>query len=298
MGGTPDWNLLPLFVAVAEHGNISATARKLGLPKSSVSRGVAALERELGVQLLHRSTRDVRVTTAGAAFYEKARPVLAAYRELTGSLPEQESEPSGTLKITAPADMALTFLVEVFARFLVRYPSVSLDFRPSYRVTDLIAEGFDVGLRLAVALKDSTLVARRLGTVDLGIFGAPNYLAQFGAPRTLADCARHRWILFSGLTRLPPELRKVTAPRISTDDLLFARAMAQAAMGLSVLPAHLTHEDVVAGRLVRVVPSWKQAAGTLFFVHPPAQHLPRKVTALRDHLLETFAQRPLTLGGG
>ncbi|MFY0524152.1 LysR family transcriptional regulator [Archangium gephyra] len=294
MPGTPDWNLLPLFVAVAESGNISEAARKLGAPKSSVSRGVAALERSLGVQLFHRTTRDVRLTTAGTAFYDKARPVLAAYRELTGAIPEQEAEPSGTLRITAPVDIALTFLVGVLPQFLLRYPGVNLDVRPTYRVSDLIGEGFDAALRLADKLKDSTLVARRLGDVELGIFGAPNYVAQFGAPRALSECAKHRWVLFSGLTRLPEELRNLSSARISTDDLLFAHGMARAAVGLSVLPNHLAHEDVLAGRLVRVLPAWKLTVGTLFFVHPPAKHLPRKVTALRDHLVDVFARRPLT----
>src|SRR4051812_35566645 len=105
MVGTPDWNRLPLFIAVVESGSMSAAARKLGAPKSSVSRGVAALEKALGVQLLHRTTREVRLTTAGQTFYEQARPVLNAYRALTTSIPEQEAEPSGTVRITTPVDM-------------------------------------------------------------------------------------------------------------------------------------------------------------------------------------------------
>lgn len=298
MPGTPDWNLLPFFVAVAENGSISAAARKLGAPKSSVSRSVTALEQALGVQLFHRTARDVQLTTAGIAFYEQARPVLAAFRRLTGSLPEQEPEPSGTLRITAPRDMALTFLVGTFAQFLIRYPGVNLDVRPSDQVADLAGEGFDAALRLAPKLKDSSLVARRLGAVDLGIFAAPNYVAQFGAPRSLADCAKHRWVSFSMLRRLPKELQDPPSPRVSTDDLLLAHGMARMAAGLAVLPGYLAHEDVLAGRLVRLVPSWKQTVGTLFFVYPPAQHVPRKVTALRDYLVDVIAQRPLALAEG
>jgi len=298
MAGTPDWNLLPFFMAVAENGSISAAARKLAAPKSSVSRAVSSLEQALGVQLLHRTTREAQLTTAGTAFYEQARPVLAAFRELTGSLPEQEAQPSGTLRITAPIDMALTFLTGSFAQFLLRYPSVNLDVRPSNRVTDLASEGFDAALRVAPKLKDSTLIARRLGTVDLGIFGAPNYIVQFGAPRSLADCAKHRWVSFSGLSRLPGELRSPSSLRVSTDDLLFAHAMIRTSTGLGVLPGYLAHDDVLAGRLVRVLPRWKQTVGSLFFVHPPAQHLPRKVTALRDYLADVIAQRPMTLSDG
>lgn len=277
---------------------MSAAARKLGAPKSSVSRGVAALEEALGVQLLHRTTREVRPTTAGQSFYERARPVLTAYRELTTSIPEQEAEPSGTLRLTTPVDMRLSFLGDVLANFLARYPHVQLDVRPTNRIVDLVAEGFDAGLRMAPRLKDSTLLARRLGAVELSIFGAPRYLAQYGTPRSLDELEAHRWVLFTGLRNLPPQLRKLQAPRLSTDDLLFALGMARAAVGLTVLPAHLVHEDVLAGRLVRVVPGWRLAYGSLFFVHPAAQHVPRKVSALRDYLVEVTSQRPLGISEG
>ncbi len=298
MPGTPDWSLLPLFIAVVENGGMSAAARKLGAPKSSISRGVAALENALGVQLLHRTTREVHLTTAGRTFYERARPVLSAYRELTTSIPEQEVEPSGTLRITTPVDLGLTFLVDVFAKFMRRFPSVRLEVCPTNRPVDLIAEGFDVALRIATRLKDSSLLARRLGSVELSIFASPNYLAQHGTPRSLDECGAHRWVFFAGLRNLPMQLRRVSAARVSTDDLLFALGMTRAAVGLSVLPAHLAHEDVLAGRLVRVIPSWKLQYGALFFIHPAAQHVPRKVTALRDYLVEIIAQRPLGVSGG
>jgi DNA-binding transcriptional LysR family regulator len=296
MVGTPDWNLLPLFVAVVECGSMSAAARKLGAPKSSVSRGVAALESSLGVQLLHRTTRDVQLTTAGQSFYERARPVLSSYRELTTSIPEQELEPSGTLRITTPVDMGLTFLVDVFANFMARYPKVTLDVSPSNTPRDLVADGFDVALRIATRLSDSSLVARRLGAVELSIFGAPSYLAQHGTPRSLEACEAHRWVLFSGLGKLPDPLSQLSARRVVTDDLLFALGMTRAAVGLSILPAHLAHADVLTGRLVPVVPEWKLDRGSLFFLHPQAQHVPRKVTAFRDYLLTVLAQRPLGEG--
>jgi DNA-binding transcriptional LysR family regulator len=158
--------------------------------------------------------------------------------------------------------------------------------------------GFDAAVRIDPMLKDSSLVARRLGVVDMGIFGAPNYVAQHGAPRSLADCAKHRWVSFTTLSRLPRELQSPSLQRVSTDDLLLAHGMVRMGAGLAVLPGYLAHEDVLAGRLVRLVPGWKQTVGTLFFVYPPAQHVPRKVTALRDYLVEVLAQRPLALADG
>src|SRR5690349_20373697 len=112
MPSTPDFNLLPIFVAVAETSSMSEAARRLGLPKSTVSRGVAALEASLGVQLFHRTTRQVSLTTAGTEFFEKAQPLVTAFKDLTGSLAEQEDEPSGVLRVTAAVDLGLTFFAE------------------------------------------------------------------------------------------------------------------------------------------------------------------------------------------
>lgn len=200
--------------------------------------------------------------------------------------------------MTAPGDIAVTFFADLLAAFLERYPSVRLDFQPSYRVVDLVGEGYDAALRLTAKLEGSALRAKRLGTIGLALFASPQYVARFGAPRALSDCARHRLIVFSSLTRLPKELRASAATRVSTDDLLVAHSMARAGVGLTVLPAHLTRDDVLAGRLVRVAPRWKQTFGNLYLVHPPIHPVPRAVAALRDHLTDAFAQRPLTLAEG
>ncbi|MBL8910052.1 MAG: LysR family transcriptional regulator [Archangium sp.] len=291
MNGTPDWNLLPLFVAVAETQSISGAARALDMPKSTLSRGIAALEASLGVSLLHRTTRNVAMTTAGHAFYEKARPLVAAFRELTASLPEQEAEPSGALKISVPVDIGLTFLSTAFAQFAARYPSITLDVRVSNEVAELVKGGFDVGLRIG-ALKDSTLVARRLGPIELGLFAAPAYLARRGTLRSLEECTTHDWVLFANL-RLARALKVPTTPRILTDDLLFARNMVRSGMGLGVLPLFLARDEVHSGALTRVLPKWSMAAGSLFFVHPPGKQQPRKVLALRDFLIDFIARGPL-----
>jgi len=294
--GTPDLNHLPLFVAVAETWSMSAAARKLGIPKSSVSRGVAALEASLGVQLFHRSTRQVALTTAGTAFYEKVRPLVATLRDITGGLPEQEAEPSGELRITTPVDMGLTFLAPLVAEFSTRYPAIQLDIRPTNRLVDVAGEGFDAALRIAVKLTDSTLVARRISGLESGLYAAPTYLARRGTPRTPADVASHDWVAFRQGKQLPPPLVSPPRPRLMTDDPLFMHRVVREGMGIGLIPTFLARQDVTAGLLVRVLPSWGIKVGNLFFVHPPSEHVPRKVAAFRDFLIAFIEANPLLAG--
>ncbi len=287
-----DLNHLPLFVTVAETGSMSDTARRLGLPKSSVSRGVAALEAALGVQLFHRTTRKVTLTTAGAAFLERAQRALLLVREATQALPEQEAEPSGVLRLTAPVDLGLTVLPELAAQFTARYPGVRLEVRLSNREEDLVAEGFDLALRVAKRLRDSSLVARRLGSLELRLYASPGYLARRGAPRGVDELAGHAWLGLKGLRALDgaPE------PVLVADDLSFLLQAARAGMGVAALPSFLAQPEVSAGRLARVLPRWATLAGALWLVHPKTAHPPRKVTAFRDFLLEALAARPLGPG--
>jgi DNA-binding transcriptional LysR family regulator len=290
-----DLNLLSLFIVVAEAASFTAAATKLGLRRSSVSRGIASLERALGVQLFSRTTRQVSLTTAGTALYARVAPQLTSLKEALGTLPEREEQPSGELRLTAPSDLGAMFLPGIVAGFSLRYPAVQVDVRLTNRRVDLVAEGFDVALRFAgEKLSDSSLVARRLGGPELQVFASPTYLARAGTPRTPADTADHQWIQFRAISGLPPPLPAPrTRPRVIGDDVLFIHGAVKAGLGLAILPAYLPREDVAAGRLVRVLPRMSIRAGALYFMHPPARHLPLKVTAFRDYLLEHLAVNPL-----
>ncbi|MCY1083222.1 LysR family transcriptional regulator [Archangium lansingense] len=290
-----DLNLLGLFVAVAETGSFSEAARKLGLPKSSVSRGVVSLEASVGTQLLHRTTRHVSLSTAGAALYERAAPLLASLKEAVGSLPEREEAPSGELRLTAPHDMGATFLSEVIARFTARYPSVRVDCRLTNRNVDLVAEGFDLALRAAgTKLADSSLMVRRLGALDVQLFASPMYLARRGTPRTPEDLTEHDFVAFRGLKYLSELGISEKHARVLADDMLFIREAVKAGAGIAVLPTFLAQADVTSGQLVRVLPRYTQPSTTLVMLHPRAQHVPRKVSAFRDFLLEFLKGRPLS----
>jgi len=291
-----DLNRLTTFEAVARTGGFTAAAKELRQPKSSVSRGVSRLEADLGVQLVFRTTRQVSLTAAGTALYDRLTPLLASVRTALSDVPEREEQPSGTLRVTAPVDLGVLFLAEVVSRYTARYPAVSVDLHLTGRVVDLVAEGFDVALRVAATLRDSTLMVRKVAPITLRLYASPLYLARRGTPRGEAELAGHEVVVF----RSGPQKLKVghhgeapagTSGRIVCDDLLFVRDAVRTGAGLGLLPTFVAEPDVAAGALVRVLPRLERNAGTLHVVSPAARHVPRKVTAFRDLVLELVKTR-------
>jgi DNA-binding transcriptional LysR family regulator len=301
--GTTDLSLLTLFVAVAETSNFSRAAERVGMPKSSVSRGVARLEAILGQQLFYRTTRRVTLTTAGKVLYERAASHLVALRQAMGTLSEQPEPLSGTLRVTAPNDLGIGFLADLVARFCARYPEIRVEVGLTIRSVDLVGEGFDVALRVAGRLRDSTLVIRKVSRVEGQLFASPGYLERWGTPRELSELADHATVRHREVDR---EIRrrdrmglspKGLRPRILADDYLFVRDVVRADGGIGLLPSFLAWDDLAAGTLVRVLPEFWVPQGTLYLVHPAARIVPRKVVAFRDFVLERLATRPLAPRG-
>lgn len=289
-----DLNRLGLFSIVAETASFSEAARKLRIPRSSVSRNVADLENELGVQLFSRTTRKVALTTAGAALHARVAPQLAALQESVGSLPERDERPSGELRLSASPDFGVTVLPEILAGFAVRYPAVRFDVRLASRLVDLVSEGFDFALRITVGrLADSSLVARRLSSLDIGLYASPAYLARQPPIRSPEDTAAHDWISFRGEPPPSPFPKPARVPRLAADDMLLVHETARAGTGIALIPIFLARADVTAGQLVRLLPRFAIRTGTLYFVHPATRKVPRKVTAFRDYLVEYIAANPL-----
>lgn len=291
-----DLNLLSLFVEVAKTASFTAAGAKLSLPRSSVSRSIAQLESDLGVQLFNRTTRKVSLSTAGTALYERIGPQLLELRSALGSLPEQEESPSGELLITAPTDIGVTFLPEAIAAFRLRYPAVTIDARLTPRRVDLVAEGFDLALRVSLKpLADSSLVARRLSELEMAMYAAPSYLARRSNPRTLEDTLQHDWVYFRSALPPPPFPKQARRSGVTGDDLLFVHQAIRAGLGIGLLPSFLAREDVASGHLVQLLPRHTVRTGTLYFVYPKGHTVPRKVSAFRTFLVEYLATRPLSL---
>lgn len=294
-----DFGPLPVFVAVAEASSFSAAAERLGLPRSSVSRTVAQLEAHLGVQLLHRTTRRVSLSTAGQALYEKAAPLLKELQRSVGELPELGDEPRGALKVTAAVDFGVAVLAEVVTRYAARYPEVDVELHLASRFIDLVAEGFDVALRISMPpLKDSSLSAKALGEIALQLYASPAYLARRGTPRTPRDLEGHAWVTFRARGPVVLEgpqgrVSLAASGRIVCDDMFFLREAVRSGAGVGLLPRFLAQPDVAAGALVPVLKGHAQLGGKLWFVTPGGRKPPPKVTAFRELLVQALKEHPL-----
>jgi DNA-binding transcriptional LysR family regulator len=292
-------NEIAVFARVVELGSFTRAAEQLGVPRSTVSRAVARLEERLGVRLLQRSTRALRLTDAGVAYHERVAAALGLIADAEGEVSHLQGAPRGTLRITAPYDIGVGFLAGIVARFTARYPEVRVDSVLTGRLVDLIAEGFDLAVR-AGRLRDSSLMSRNLGAMESRLFAAPAYLEARGQPASPEALRDHDCVLFrpqSGKARwrltgaAGTVLVEVSGP-IGADDFSFVRAAVCAGAGIGLLPWFLCADDVAAGRLVRVLPRHEQTGVALHVVYPPTEHLPPRVAVFRDFLIESLTPPP------
>lgn len=289
---------LVAFVAVAEAGSFTAAAERLNTTKSAVSQAVAVLERELGVQLLQRSTRKLAITEAGESFLADCRALLAAAEGVMERAHTGRAQPSGTLRLTSTHAMA-GMIAGWIATYRERYPAMRVDFVPTDRRLDLIAERFDLTIRIG-PMDDSSLHAVVLEELELWTVAAPRYLARHGTPRNPSELARHEWIALSLLptpwsvdfVRGGRKLRVKTRGSISvasTEPLL--RLVIEGA-GLSVFPSMAdVRAEVEAGRLVRLFPGWTTRRMFLYAAYPGSIAAPAKTRAFIDLAKEAVRGR-------
>jgi DNA-binding transcriptional LysR family regulator len=287
MNATIDLALFSAFLEVAEASSFSKAARALGTTTATASRSVARLEESLGTRLFHRTSRKVTMTSAGAALYERTALHFRALKSAAQELPEQQSEPAGVLKLTAPYDLGATILGGLIARFAIRYPKVRIAAEFSSRNVDLGAEGFDVAIRSDSLKVDASWTVRRLvRKTELNFYAAPTYVARRGAPRALA-VSDHDWLIAGPLRRLL-QVPANFESRIVANDFLFLREAARAGAGVAMLPAFIARPYVTAGELTRVLPTVRLPVGGLALVYAPTRPLPLKVAAFRDFLLQNI----------
>jgi DNA-binding transcriptional LysR family regulator len=288
---------LAVFVRVVDRGGFAGAARELGAPTSTVSRAIGRLESRTGVRLLHRTTRHVRPTSEGRELYAAAAPAVSSLRAAGRTLEPASRQPRGRLRVTAPGDLCAHFLADVVVAFAERYPLVQLDFSLSNQHANLVDEGFDVAVRATAALGDSSLVARKLGDLELRLYASPRYLESHGVPTTWSDLEGHPCVVFRAkeLARtwaLRSAAGDTTVPvrgRIGGDDFTFVRAMVVAGGGIGMLPHINCAADEASGRLVRVLPDYHARGASLYVVYPSTSNVPARVTAFRDFVVEAFA---------
>lgn len=288
---------LMIFAHVAELGSFSQAAARLGLPKSSVSRRLAALEQRLGERLLLRTTRRQTLTEFGQLLLEHARQVVAEVDAVAALSAHRQSAPSGRLRVSMPGDLANLLLADALAAFVATYPAIRLELDLSPRRVDLLGEGFDVAVRVGELPDDAMLAARRLSEVSTGLYAAPAYLAATGGPATpeqLTDFAAIallgvngeplRWRLEKGDARwdaLPP-------PRIAANSPELLIHMARSGLGIAAVPDAYALFDVRHGRLQRVLPDWRLPGEKVSAVFPERKLMPTKTRAFIDMLQTRF----------
>lgn len=271
-----------VFVTVAELEGFAAAARRLGRTPASVTRAVGDLEAHLRTRLLNRTTRAVSLTDAGARYLEIGRRLLATHAEFESLEPDGETRPQGVLAVTAPANFGRLHLLPLVAPFLDRYPALTMRLLLVDRVVSLVEEGLDVAVRLG-ELPDSSLRAMRAGSVRLGVYASPDYLARHGTPKAPSDLAEHRVVSCVTVTPAPDRWPLGTGPAIAVTPRLVvdttdaAADAASAGLGPTLLVDYQVAHHLAAGRLVEVLPEHPFQARPIHLVHPSGRHTPAKV---------------------
>ncbi|MEX0350685.1 MAG: LysR substrate-binding domain-containing protein [Paracoccaceae bacterium] len=296
-----DTDSLRLFVLAAEKLNISAAGRELGLAPAVSSARLAKLEQTLGADLLHRSTRKVALSLEGAEFLPYAREMLAQEEAARAALGQGQAKPTGKLRFTAPSTFAQLYIAPILPIFLKQYPGITLDLRLSDSRFGLIEGSFDLAIRNS-ALEDTSLKGRKLAGDQRILCASPGYLEEHGEPAHPDDLINHDIIAFSD-----QEPRPLSTPsgqsglfdprkarcQLIMDDGHSQRVATIAGAGISINSVWSVHQDLVSGRLVRVLPEYQVAQDTvLWLVYPKANVLSAKVRVFIDFLLEHIGKKP------
>jgi DNA-binding transcriptional LysR family regulator len=302
-----DLNDLALFSAVVTHGGFSGAARALGIPKSRVSRRVAALEQRLAVRLLQRSTRSVNVTEVGAAFFTHCESMAASVRAAYEVALRASAKPSGRLRVSCPIGVAHLLLAPVLPKFMLANPEVRLELDLTNRRVDVIGEGYDLAIRVRSTLEDSDLVIRKFGISDQMLAASPSFVTAHGPFDTIGSLQgvtglgpagvrgeRPRWQLTPpGGTGVDVEY----SPAFATDDVYLLFRMALAGAGVAQLPLHLCQEDLKRGRLVALLPDHELPGHQLHAVYPTRRGLIPAVKAFVDMLATDLHEAMRTANG-
>jgi DNA-binding transcriptional LysR family regulator len=295
-----DLNDIQYFVAVVEHLGFSAAARALNLPKSSVSRRISALETRMGVRLLERSTRSLRLTEVGAAFHDRCRAILADLDAAERAVAVTRSEPVGLVRMSCPTGLAQFVLSKILPEFLARYPKVRLQVLATNRTIDLVEDNVDLAIRARLQLADEASTMRMLYKSKLIFVASPAFAALSRASLRidrlaslpffsfLEEAARPVWTL-----KGPNSARQALAfdPVLRSGDLNVLLEATAAGLGIALLPSEVVEDEIREKRLVRILPDWHSDDVTVHLVFATSRGIVPAVRVLIDYLAEHFKFR-------
>lgn len=286
-----------MFAKVAEERSFAAAARAMGVSVATVSRGVSRLEERLGARLLNRTSRQLALTEFGRTIAESASRIYQEAEATEDAAREQSARPRGRVRLAVPMSFGLRWVAPILPDFLRAYPDISIDLHLSDASVDLIGEGFDAALRIAV-LPDSSLVARRLCPVSRFVVAAPGYLAQYGRPQHPHDligraCLGYAYRARSEVWRFVDnagneETVEPAGPlRVTNADALVPTVLA--GLAIAELPEFIAGEYLRDGRMEALMPDWRMQQGGLYFVTPSLRARPAKIEVLADFLAERLS---------
>jgi DNA-binding transcriptional LysR family regulator len=284
------------FAAVVERGSFTAAAAALQTAKSSVSETIRGLEERMGVRLLERTTRRVRPTEAGAAFYRHCRRLLDDLAAARAEAQAAQRQPAGRLRVGTPDAFAERYVLPGLGAFLARYPTIEIELVEAAGAADLVEQGLDLAIRI-VEKPEPRLVVRRIATSRIAIVAAPGYLAAAGTPLKPRDVLHHHLIGFSPLAwrdtwRIGKDTLAVQ-PRLLTNNGESLRAAALAGLGLAAIPEWLVADALVAGQLTRVLADHETPSGGIYAVYPTNRLLAARVRLFVDHIARDLRARGL-----
>ncbi|MCE8032121.1 LysR family transcriptional regulator [Billgrantia tianxiuensis] len=281
------FNAMQCFCRIVELGSFAHAATALGISSAQVSKQIHALESHLKVRLLNRTTRKVSPTEIGTLYYERCQRILKEINELESLVEQQDKEPQGVLKISAPVDFSTMYLMDAFTSFQRSHPKIQLDINLNDNFVSLIEDGLDVAIRVG-ELPDSALIARRLATTFLGYYASPVYLRQYGEPKNLEQLAEHQTLRYMVQGREFPSPLQKSSWTISCNN---GRAMCEAAAkgaGIIIKPNFLAMPFLQDGTLVEILKQHRRQDVGIYAVYLHRNHVPCKiiefVDCLADHL--------------
>lgn len=287
-------NDMALFVEVVKARGFRHAAEAVGMPNSTVSRRISALEKAIGLRLLHRTTRKIELTEAGQIYFERCKRIVDEARLAHEQLGEMLAQPSGMLRASLPVDFANIYLAPFIAEFARRYPGITFDFDLTPRRVDLVSEPFDVAIRMGKP-PDSNLIARPLANLPCYLYASPRYLEQSGEPRHPSDLPRHECLVFPKantwtLHNADESVEVAVGGRFQLNSVGLIRRLASLDLGIAVLPEQIVAEDVALVRLRRILPDW-EGSPTPVYAITETRLLPAKTQRFIEFLREHFGQK-------
>lgn len=291
---------ITVFVQVVDSGSFTATAERLGLSKSVVSKYVTRLENQLRARLLNRTTRRLSLTEVGRVFYARSLRGLQEIEDAKAEVSRLQGEPRGTLRLNAPMSFGVLHIAPAIPDFLSQYPDLSVDMNLDDRIVDVVKEGFDVSVRIS-ELPDSSLVARRVGPCRHAVVAAPSYLERFGTPRTPSDLRDHNIITYryqqsAGEWHFrSPDDKPVSVPvsgPVQMNNSLAIREALLGGVGITRTPTFVVGRDIQEGRLIPILRDYRALEVSIYLVYPERRHLSPKVRAFVDFITARITETP------